>query len=263
MRYVLVDGDGEVKDSKVSQQPLLPATNLKGALLPTPSLDAKDQKAQTSPVAEVPQKSSNALVKNLLMGRMGKGGNLKKGKVKVTICETAPAAITSDASTGLYGWTRYLNDVRNMTDFSYYAAIFDQYRVLSMTIHFDPAYALTTGGTVQPGIAMAFDIDNIGSSTTTTAGIGNVLNYEGGVYPVHRGPSTVPIKKTLHFNLPKKADDYASSAIFSFPGSWTNAQSSGGNTGGYRAAGIAATANSRPIGWVYCSWVVEFSGKFA
>ncbi len=241
-----------VTSSTTGSTPSIPGVDEKKALVPTPS---------KSPQAAILK--SLALQQNLGMG--ARGNNSKRGSIKAWICETLPRAITSDASTGLYGFTSYFNDVRNMVDFTTYASLYDQYRIIEVVHYFDPAYAGTTGGTVQPGLVVATDVDNFGSSSNSSAGISNVLNYQGGFFPVERFPSVEPRTIRRQFSkIPKKADSIdGTSVLLSMPGSWTNCQTGAGNVGGLRAAGISSTATSRPIGFLYCAWHVEFRFKFA
>ncbi len=183
--------------------------------------------------------------------------------IKVWINETAPRAIIADSS-GNFGFTAFINDVRNMTDFTTYGSLFDQYRVIEQRVRYDPCYASSTGGTVQPGWVIAYDVDNTGSSSNLTPGTAATINRQGGPFPFVHNHSTSSFCLSQRFRLPKKADSIIdSTTLLSLPGSWTNCQSGAGNNGGYYCASIAATAASRPIGFVFSSWLVEFAYKYS
>ncbi len=232
-----------------------------GTLAPAaePAVGPPDQKEKKNVDAIM---KAHSLLKLQAMRTGSRAG--RKTNIKVWINETIPLVINADSS-GNFGFTCYLNDVRNLVDFTTFASLFDQYRLIEHKLVFDPAYNVTTGGTVQPGLVIAKDVDNTGSSAITTAGTANVLNYQGGRYPLTIVPSTMQAQLTWNFsNLPKKTDQLISSTeLYAFPGAWTNCQSGAGNVGGFRAASINPTAASRPIGYVFRSWYVEFGYKFA
>ncbi len=207
--------------------------------------------------------SSTILHKMMASAKPGKS-IWSKRNFKVWINETIPLVIAADGS-GNFGFTAYINDVRNLTDFGTYRTIFDQCRILEHCLVFDAGYSVSTGGTVQPGIVVAFDIDNSGSSSIATAGTSAVLNYQGGPYPVWHHHSTSNFEIHLKFyKTQKKTDTIVSSTdLYSTPGSWTNTASGAGTCGGFRAANVSATAASRPIGFIYRSWYLEFAFKYS